>query len=225
MLAFLDAQETADLLRAVAPGCKEPDEWAPHLSKAMHRFGITNDLQFAAAFIAHLMVESQELNRVAENLNYSAERLCAVWPKRFPSIDFAKRYAHNPRELANYVYANRFGNGPPESGDGWRFRGRGPIQTTFLANYQKAQSAIGIPCIKHPELIEEKGAGSMAAAFYWWEHRLSLLAADLPDDDDEADFRTITRRINGGIHGLAARSSYWRKAQAHLGLTTEEIPS
>jgi putative chitinase len=225
MLAFLDPQETADLLRAVAPACKQPDEWAPHLSTAMHRFGISNDLQFVAAFVAQLMVESQELNRVAENLNYSAERLCAVWPKRFPTIDIARRYAHQPRELANYVYANRFGNGPPESDDGFRFRGRGALQTTFRANYQKLQDVLGIPCVEHPELLEEKGSGSMAAAWYWWERRLSFLAADLPTDDDEADFLTITRRINGGTHGLAARKSYWRKAQLHFGLITEETHS
>lgn len=218
MLAFLDAQETESLLRAVAPTCKAPGEWAPPLSAAMHRFGITNDLNFAAAFIAQLMVESAELNRVAEDLNYSAERLFAVWPKRFVSVAFARRYAHQPRELANYVYADRLGNGPPTSDDGWRYRGRGPIQNTGRANYARLQTALGLPLVNHPELLEQKAPGALAAAWFWWEHRLSFLAADLPDDDQNEDFLTITRRVNGGEHGLAARHAYWRKAQLHLGL-------
>lgn len=220
MLAFLDTQETASLLRAVAPACKQPDEWAPHLSKAMYRFGIMNDLAFVAAFVAQLMVESSELNRVAENLNYSAQRLCQVWPKRFPSSDIAQRYAHNPRALANFVYANRLGNGPPESDEGWKYRGRGVIQTTGKTNYRRVEAALGIPAVRHPELLEEKGAGCMAAGWYWWENKLSFYAAGEPNSDLDADFVTITRRIQGSTEGLAARRSYWRKARAYLGLPT-----
>lgn len=217
MFAFLDPAETAGLLRAVAPACKDPDGWAPHLSSAMHRFGISNDLSFAAAFIAQLMVESAELNAVVENLNYSAERLCAVWPRRFPSIEVASRYARNPRALANYVYGGRMGN-DPRSDDGFRFIGRGPLQTTGRANYERLAGVIGLPLLAQPELLEQPAHGAYAAAWYWWEHRLSFLAADLPDDDDEADFVTLTRKINGGTHGLAQRQAYWRKARVHLGL-------
>lgn len=188
----------------------------------MHRFGVTNDLEFVAAFVAHLMVESAELNRVAENLNYSAARLVAVWPKRFPSVAFASQYAHQPRELANYVYANRLGNGPPSSDDGWRYRGRGPIQNTGKSNYLRLQVAFGLPLIDHPELLEQKAPGALAAAWFWWEHRLSFLAADLPDDDQKEDFRTITRRVNGGSAGLALRRSYWIKCRTHLGLSPLE---
>lgn len=219
MLPFIDTAETASLLRAVAPACKEPDAWAPHLSSAMHRFGITNDLAAVAAFIAQLMVESDQLNRVAENLNYSAKRLTQVWPRRFPTLEFASGYAHAPRDLAIYVYGGRLGNAPAPSEDGWRYRGRGPIQVTGKANYERVQHALGIPLVAKPELLEEKGPGALAAAWFWWEHRLSFLAADLPSDDIDADFVNITRKINGGTHGLAQRQAYWRKARAHLGLT------
>lgn len=219
MLDYFTPQEVTDLLRAVAPACKLPEEWGAHLSTAMHRFAIANDREFVAAFVAHLMVESDELNRVAENLNYSAQRLCAVWPKRFPSIAVASRYAHQPRELANYVYADRMGNGPPKSDDGWKYRGRGPIQNTGRANYQRLQTALGLPLLAHPELLEQKGPGALAAAWFWWEKRLSFLAADLPDDDQHADFVTITRRINGGKEGLERRHAYWLAARKHLGLS------
>lgn len=220
MFEFLTAAETASLLRAVAPACRDPDGWASHLSSAMHRFGISNDLNFAAAFVAQLMVESNELNALVESLNYSAERLCAVWPKRFPTMEAARRYARNPRALANYVYGGRMGN-DPRTDDGWLFVGRGPIQTTGRSNYARLQGVMGIPLLSQPELLEEPAHGAFSAAWYWWEHKLSFLAADLPDDDDGVDFITITRKINGGTHGKAQRQAYWRKARAHLQLPIE----
>lgn len=225
MLSYFDTPQTAALLRAVAPGCKDPDGWAPHLSTAMFRFGIGNDLAFVAAFVAQVLVESDELNRVAENLNYTAERLTAVWPKRFPTRLAAVPYAHMPRELAIHVYGGRLGNAPAPSEDGWRFRGRGCVQTTGRANYQRLQTAIGIPFVLQPELLEDRPNAALGAAWYWWDNKLSFLAADLPDDDDNADFSTLTRRVNGGEHGLARRRAYWRKAREHLGLPTEETTS
>lgn len=222
MLAFFDNAETARLLRTVAPGCKDPDGWAPHLSTAMFRFGIGNDLSFVAAFIAQVLVESDELNRIAENLNYSAARLCAVWPKRFPNLVAAAPVAHMPRELAIRVYGGRLGNAPAPSDEAWRFRGRGCVQTTGRANYQRLQDAIGIPFVAKPELLEERPNAALGAAWFWWEHRLSFLAADLPTDDDEADFVTISRRIQGGTEGGARRRGYWRAGRTHLGLPNVE---
>jgi putative chitinase len=219
ILEFFDAAETEALLRAVAPKCREPEAWAQPLSTAMYRFGIGNDRETVAAFIAQLAVESGQLNRVAEDLTYNSARLLQVWPKRFPNIATAQRYANNPRDLANYVYANRMGNGPPESDDGWRYRGRGPIQTTGKANYARLQGVLGIPLVLKPELLEEKAVGALGAAWFWWEHKLSFLAADLQDDDQAADFVTITRVINGGTHGLAQRQAYLAAARAHMGLS------
>lgn len=218
MLDYLDEAQTEALIRAVMPKCREPAAWAPHISKAMYRFGICNDKEFAAAFIAQLAVESGQLNRVAEDLTYSSARLLEVWPKRFPNIATAQRYANSPRDLANYVYANRMGNGPPESGDGWRFRGRGPIGTTGEANYAKLQGVLGIPLVLKPELLEEKAVGALGAAWFWCEHRLSFFAADLPDDDQAADFVTITRVIQGGAEGLKQRQAYLAVARAHFSL-------
>lgn len=207
----------ADLLRAVAPNCKDPEGWGEQLALAMEKFGI-RDREDVAAFIAQLMVESAELTRVAENLNYSAKRLREVWPKRFPDDRTALKYANNPAALANYVYANRLGNGNEASGDGWKFRGRGPIQTTGLANYLRLERALGIPVTKKPELLETQALGALAAALFWRDNKLTALAVKTAGDDQEADYVTITRRIQGGEEGLARRQQYRAKARKHLGL-------
>jgi putative chitinase len=183
----------------------------------MEKFGI-RDREDIAAFIAQLMVESGELNRVVENLSYSTKRLREVWPKRFPDDRTAMRYANNPQALANYVYANRIGNGNEASGDGWRFRGRGPIQTTGRANYLQLERALGIPVTRKPELLETQALGALAAAKFWYDNKLTSLALDIAGDDQEADWVTITRRINGGTEGLARRRQYRDKARKHLGL-------
>lgn len=94
-----------------------------------------------AAFLAQISVDSSELHRVEENLNYSAERLQVVWPRRFPNAAAAKPYAHDPEALANHTYANRLGNGNAASGDGWRYRRRGLMQTTGPSNYRAASAA------------------------------------------------------------------------------------
>ncbi len=207
----------AGLLRAVALNCKDPDGWASALEPAMTKFGIA-DPEDIAAFVAQLMVESAELTRVAENLNYSAKRLREVWPKRFPDERTAIKYANHPAALANYVYANRLGNGNEASGDGWRYRGRGPIQTTGLTNYLRLERALGIPVTKKPELLETQALGAMAAALFWRDHKLTALAIKTVGDDQEADFITISRIIQGGAEGLARRQQYRAAARKHLGL-------
>ena len=214
----MNTAELAKLIVTCMPKCLEPDAWAVALLPAMERYSIADDPNDVAAFLAQLAVESLELNRVQENLHYRPERLMAVWPKRFPTIAIAYQYASDPEKLANFVYANRMGNGPPESGDGSRYRGRGPIQLTGKQNYIVMGDALGLPLFKKPELVLEKPVGAMVAARYWNVNKLSILANDLPDDDDHGDFVTITRRINGGEHGLALRQQYHAAFRAQLGL-------
>ena len=96
------------------------DPWAPVFADNMPRMGRKSE----AHFVAQVLHESCGLGRLVENLNYSAERLCAVWPKRFPNPDRARPYARNPEGLANYVYGGRMGNIDP--GDGWRYIGVAP---------------------------------------------------------------------------------------------------
>lgn len=209
----------AGIIKQVMPNCKDPAGWAPHLHSAMARFGISGDKDVVAAFLAQIAVESAELNRLDENLNYSAERLMAVWPKRFPTLAVANQYARKPHALADFVYANRLGNGSVESGDGYRYRGRGLKQITGKDNYRRCGIALGVDLLANPDyLLTKKGAADSAAWFWSQDKRLSQLAVDLPDDDDEEDFKTITKIINGGTTGLEQRRVYWRRARQALGL-------
>jgi hypothetical protein len=87
-----------------------------------------------------------------ENLNYRAETLMKLWPKRFPTLEFAKQYEKNPRKIANSVYANRMGNRDEASGDGYRFRGRGAVQLTGYSSYFHAGQALGADFVMEPDL-------------------------------------------------------------------------
>ena len=100
------------------------DVWAPVFTDNMPRMGRKSE----AHFVSQVLHESGGLRWLEENLNYSAARLVAVWPRRFPTEDRARPYARNPERLANNVYGGRMGNTEP--GDGWRYRGRGLIQIT-----------------------------------------------------------------------------------------------
>src|SRR5207237_1183036 len=99
--------------------------------------------------------ESQELNRLVENLYYSATALARTWPRRFPAVTEAEAYARQPERIANRVYADRLGNGDEDSGDGWRYRGRGIIQITGRGNYREVGAALVLPLEARPALLEE----------------------------------------------------------------------
>jgi len=206
---------TSEQLAAIMPACPDPNGWTAVLNAAMTQFDITTTPRMAA-FLAQLANESGQLKRLVENLNYSAQRLMAVWPTRFPTLDKAKLYERNPEKLANYVYAKRLGNGDETSGDGWRYRGRGVIQLTGRGNYLAAAQAIGQPLVEQPELLEQPGPAALSAAWFWKSHGLNELADDQNDDNDLEDFKTITKRINGGTVGLQDRLAFWDKAKTVL---------
>lgn len=208
-----------EVVRATMPKCREPEAWATELAIAMTKYDI-HDPDAVAVFLAQIAVESMEMNHLVENLSYSAKRLMAVWPRRFPALSVALNYDHNPRALANHVYANRMGNGPPESNDGWKYRGRGLKMITGKANYQATGAALGMDLVGDPDLLCTKRAAAQSAAYFWSSRPqdLTAIADDRPDDDDDADFATVTRVINGGLTGLAQRRTYWQKARAALGV-------
>ena len=111
------------------------------------------DLRWLAYIMATALGEvGRDLQPKRENLNYTtAERIREVWPSRFPTKASASPYVRQPQKLANFVYANRLGNGPPESGDGWRFRGGGFPQTTGRENYARMSGVIGIDILNNPD--------------------------------------------------------------------------
>lgn len=165
---------------------------------AMTRFGIQTPRQ-VRYFIAQTCFESQGFTRFAENLNYThAEQLVKVWPHRFTlnkedtKKAYAPDYIRNPQALANLVYANRNGNGPPESGDGYDFRGQGPIELTGRANFYEASMAIygDDRLVYNPELVQQPEVGFAVSAWFWQTRGLNELA-----ENDE--FTRVTEVVNG----------------------------
>ena len=177
------------------------DPWAPVFADNMPRMG----LRALAHFVAQVLHESGGLGRLVENLNYSAERLCAVWPKRFPNPDRARPYARNPEGLANYVYGGRMGNIDP--GDGWRYIGRGLIQITGRSNYELIAELTGMDVVTTPDLLTEPNAALLSALAWWGE--------SLPEADDMS-VEQVTRVVNGGLNGLDERKRLFERAMRVL---------
>jgi putative chitinase len=207
---------TSEQLKKVVPKCRDIPGWTAALNTAMDRFEI-NTPQRIAAFVAQLAHESGEFERLKESLSYSsAERLTKVWPNRFPTVAQAEPFVRNEQKLGNKVYANRLGNGDEASGDGFRYRGRGLIQLTGRANYRDTGKAIGVDLEARPDLLLEPATSALAAAQFWSSRGLNALADSNAGDNDDEDFVTITKRINGGTVGLAERKKYWASARAAL---------
>jgi putative chitinase len=177
--------------------------FGPGLNAAMAKYQITTPAR-VAAFIAQVGHESSQLTAVVENLNYSAQALQSTWPSRF-SAEVANASARQPEKIANIAYASRMGNGAPGSGDGWKYRGRGLIQVTGRANYQKCGDALGLDLITKPELLQEPANAAMSAAWFWYANGLNALA-------DAGDLQAITRKINGGLNGYADRAELYERA-------------
>lgn len=207
---------TAAQLAKIFPACKTPDVWAQALKPAMERYEI-NTSNRMAAFLAQTGYESSQFNRLVENLNYStAKRLVWVWPKRFPTEQYALPYVNNPQKLANFVYAGRLGNGNAASGDGFRYRGRGLIQLTGRSNYQSAAKAMGIDCLNDPDMLLQAPYAALSAAHFWYANGLNAKADDDTPDDDLEDFREITRVVNGGYTGVNDRLALFNQIEPLL---------
>ena len=146
-------------------------------------------------FMGQILHESAGLSRLTENLHYSAERLCQVWPKRFPTLQEARPFAYNPEALANRVYAGRMGNTQP--GDGWKYRGRGPLQITGKDGYRRVSDLMDVDLLSQPELLGQPDH-ALRAAILWWEDRIP--------DSLIGDPEKVTKRVNGGLIGLTDRT-------------------
>lgn len=156
-------------------------------------------------FLGNILHESDGLTEFTEDLHYRAERLCQVWPKRFPTLADARPYANNPEALANRVYGGRLGNTAP--GDGWRYRGRTPIQLTGKDNYRHVGALMGLDLVANPDLLSQPDY-ALRAAILWWEDRIP--------DSLIGDPEKVTQRVNGGLIGLADRERRSALAQKAL---------
>lgn len=158
-----------------------------------------------AAFLAQCAHESGGFKFLKENLNYKAASLRKVFPKYFPDDATAARYANKPEMIANRVYGNRMGNGPEESGDGFKYCGRGLIQLTGKNNYTMFAASIDTPL---EDVAEYLGTfeGALQSACYFWEQ------TGLNREADAGDIKTMTRKINGGFIGLEDRIKHYEHA-------------
>lgn len=171
-------------------------EWLDALNETFARFDISTPAR-QAAFIGQCGHECGNFRILEENLNYRAEALQKLWPKRFDAAK-AQMCARNPKLIANTVYSGRMGNRDEASGDGHRFRGRGCIQLTGHANYYHAGQALGVDFVMDPDLVATPKYAALTAGWFWDTHKLNRFA-------DSMDYLAMTKKINGGTIGLQDR--------------------
>jgi putative chitinase len=172
-------------------------KWLEPLLETFEKYDISTPKR-QAYFIGQCMHESGGFKQLKENLNYSAKGLMATWPSRFPDMDTAEKYERNPEKIANKVYAGRMGN--TEDGDGAKYIGRGLIQLTGKENYANCGNAIGVDLVANPDLLSTPKYAALSAGWFWNKKGLNAFA-------DADDIDTITKRINGGLIGLADRKA------------------
>jgi putative chitinase len=162
----------------------------------------------AAHFFAQTAHESGSFKAFSENLNYGASGLRGIFGKYFPTDAMAKAYERQPQRIANRVYANRMGNGDEASGDGWRFRGRGALQLTGKSNYQAFSAYIARPDVMtNPDLV----AGELCFESALWFFDKNKLWSICDQGITDAAILALTKRINGGTHGLDDRMAKTKK--------------
>ncbi len=184
-------------------------DWCDILNDLLPKYDIDSP-QRIASFIAQCSHESGHFQKLVENLNYGIVGLVKTWPKRFTTAEQANKYNRQPEMIANFVYANRLGNGDESSGDGWKYRGRGLIQLTGKYNYQRFADIVGMDLEQVTRYLETKRGAAEAACVFWKNNKLNSYA-------DVGDIKGMTKVINGGYIGLPEREENYKKALNILG--------
>ena len=204
-------QVTLELLQHMCPKTKTSvlEGYLEPLNTVAEYYEMTANPARLAGFLAQTAHESGGFNFIKENLNYSADGLQKIFRKYFPNAELAQQYARQPQKIANRVYANRMGNGPEESGDGFMFCGRGLIQLTGRNNYTKLANDLGISVEETAQYLETPNGAVSSAGWFWDNNNLNQYC-------DKGDFITLTKRINGGTIGLADRQHHFDEAMNYL---------
>ena len=161
----------AEQLAAAMPTLRAARVWLAVLEEAIERFKIDSPACIVT-FLAQIAHESDECRHLEDDLSYPADTLTRMWPNLFPTHEMAQAFARSPEKLANFIYANRLGNGPPESCDGYRYRGRGLIRIVGRANYAAAGAVLEIDLEHQPESILEPRVAALSAAWLWKKYGL-----------------------------------------------------
>jgi putative chitinase len=185
-------------------GAAADGAWGPGTLKAAQAFYKLSDAR-AAHFFAQCAHESGGFKTFNENLNYGAKGLLGTFKKYFPDAATAGKYERKPEMIANRVYGGRMGNGPEESGDGFRYCGRGLIQLTGKNNYTFFAGSLEMPVEDVPEYLATFEGAVQSACWFWESNNLNREA-------DAGDIKTMTRKINGGFIGLEDRIKHYEHA-------------
>ena len=196
------------VLEQILPNCKNTETWAFELSAVLPNFDIT-EKERIASFLSQVGHESNHLNVLSENLNYSAAGLRKVFGKYFPNDRVAASYARQPTLIASRVYANRMGNSDEQSMDGWKYRGRGILQVTGKNNYTRCSSFLfqDDRLVEDPDLLLQPDYAIMSACWFWTENNLNQYADDV---------KRTTHIVNGGYNGLEDRQAIYDRAMEYL---------
>ena len=171
------------------------------MKAAMKLYNLTPER--AAHFFAQTGHETGDFKVYNENLNYSAQGLQGIFGKYFPG-NLEESYARQPEKIANRVYASRMGNGDEASGDGWKFRGRGAIQLTGKDNYTQFSKHINKPeILTNPDIVSTDYSFESELFFFDKNKLWSICDQGV----NEATILALTKRVNGGTHGLEDRKA------------------
>lgn len=198
-----------DQLKQIIPKNQYVGYWHDALAQLLPKYEL-NTAERIAAFLAQCAHESGNFVFIKENLNYRWQSLRKVFPKYFPTDQLAQQYEKQPEKIANRVYANRMGNGPEESGDGYKFCGRGLIQVTGRENYSWFAASLHISPEEASEYMETFEGAAQSACWFWESNNLNQWA-------DKRDILTLTKRINGGTIGLEDRKKHYEHCLHVLG--------
>jgi putative chitinase len=210
----------------VAAGVKQAtaEKWVDAVAAACQEFNIDTP-QRIAGFLSQCAHESGGFERLQENLNYSADGMAGIWPRRFAVLGpdnkpvkkdgknqpnkFALALHRKPEMIANVVYSGRMGNGPTESGEGWLYRGRGLKQLTGKDNHRACSAGLGVDLVSNPDLLLEPVYAARSAAWFWATNKCNVFA-------DAGDVEGLTKRINGGLIGIDDRKKRYASAVSSL---------
>jgi putative chitinase len=174
----------------------------------------------AAHFFGQTAHETGGFKAFTENLNYGAKGLRGIFGKYFPTDSIALQYERKPERIANRVYASRMGNGPEASGDGWKYRGRGALQLTGKDNYLAFSKYCNRPDVMtNPDLVATELAFESAMFFFERNKLWSICDQGVND----ATILSVSKKVNGGTHGLEDRKTKTQKQQ-HLWLLLVKFP-
>ena len=187
-------------------------EWAPCFERWVQPNRFSQGPRELDDFVGQVLHETWMLTKLRENLNYSAQRLTQVWPRRFPTLQQAASCAWSPEKLAERVYGGRIELGNTQRGDGFRYMGRGVPMVTGRANYALLQQLTAEPLLDRPELLEKPDL-ALRCGVLWWERRVPDSAID--------SLERVTRAVQGGQEGLEQRRELTVAAGQAIGQLTE----